>query len=101
MPTGRWCGGTKRRSSCQVSPLTTRRPRCGRERPARQRSIVLLPDPDGPNRAVTPWIGSVICVSSSKPGKFSLKSASIISGRLLPRRVEGVEQEQDDEGKDQ
>ncbi len=51
MPIPRSLGGTKMplaESNTVVSPITMR-PESGRSRPARQRSVVVLPQPEGPS----------------------------------------------------
>ncbi len=79
-PTARRCVGTNTpaASSCQTSPSTTTRPPGARSRPARQRSSVVLPQPDGPNSALTPRAGSVSATSSMKAPRGRRRVASIM-----------------------
>ncbi len=83
----RWVGtNTPAASSCQTSPSTTTRPPGARSSPARQRSSVVLPQPDGPNSALTPRAGSVSATSSANAPRVSCSEASIMAA---PRRRAG------------
>ena len=55
MPMPRSLAGTKIRFAelNTVRLPMTMRPDCGRSRPARQRSVVVLPQPDGPSSVIS------------------------------------------------
>ncbi len=55
MPMPRSLGGTNTpfSTSNTVSPAITIRPASGRSSPARQRSVVVLPQPDGPSSVMS------------------------------------------------
>src|SRR5690606_22284801 len=100
---GRLCVGSQWPASCQASPSTIRRPWDARSRPAIHRSKVVLPEPDGPNTAVTPCPGRWISTSREKPGQSSTNRADIpcASSSFSGMRAPGIEDQQDQEGEGQ
>src|SRR5881398_1742784 len=75
----RRCGGAlKPPAASNISvPLQMMRPRSGVISPATMLTIEVLPEPDGPNRAVTPPAASNFAASAKSPSRFSTSTASI------------------------
>src|ERR1041385_558693 len=75
----RRCGDTHTRRALSNStvPLQTIRPRSGVMRPATMLTIEVLPDPDGPNSAVTPSGASNAAATLKSPSFFSTSTASM------------------------
>src|ERR1044071_2266051 len=75
----RRCGETHtwRALSNSTVPLQTIRPRSGVMRPATMLTIEVLPDPDGPNSAVTPSGASNAAATLKSPSFFSTSTASM------------------------
>src|SRR3954469_25319256 len=72
-------GWTSRRppeTNSSASPLRMR-PRLSRISPATMLTIEVLPEPDGPNRAVTPPAASNFAATAKSPSRFSTSTASI------------------------
>src|SRR5258706_10972582 len=76
----RRCAGTSVRAceSNNTMSSSAMRPRSGASRPAIMLTIVVLPAPDGPNRAVTPPEVSNCADSAKSPSCFSTETASIL-----------------------
>ena len=91
-------------SSCQTSPPMANRPSAARSSPAMQRSSVVLPEPEGPNSAVTPRAGQAQ-VDRQREARRSTRKRARDFGTHAPtfvaRRVEGVERQQDEEAESQ
>src|ERR1043165_6028836 len=75
----RRCGGalTLRSESNSTVPLHTIRPRSGVTSPATMLMIAVLPEPDGPNSAVTPSAASNLAATLKAPSFFSTSTASM------------------------
>src|SRR5262247_1321 len=76
----RWWVGTLIRaleSNSTVSAMAMR-PRSGVTRPAIMLTSVLLPDPDGPNRAVTPFAVAKYALTVNSPRRFSTSTLSTL-----------------------
>src|ERR1051325_1759578 len=76
----RRCGGTftlPPESKSNASPLRIR-PRSGVTSPATMLTIEVLPDPEGPNSAVTPPAASNFAAIEKSPSRFSTSTASIL-----------------------
>src|ERR1044072_446124 len=75
----RRCGGTFTlpfESKSRVLPLWMR-PRSGVTSPATMLTIEVLPEPEGPNSAVTPSTASNFAAMAKSPSCFSTSTASI------------------------
>src|SRR6266568_3744380 len=106
-PTPRRCGGTKRRAaqSAQVSSPKRMKPASGWSSPARQRSTVVLPAPEGPYRTVTraSSSGRTSAARTVEPrtNTFSMSNASVPmsaeQGSALERVGEDEHRERHDE----
>src|SRR5215510_7621005 len=79
-------------TSHTVSPAMTILPASGRSRPARQRKVVVLPQPDGPSRVMslpvsTPRLMSSTALTVTLPGalkvlrRWSIENMDGLSGR--------------------
>src|SRR5947207_8954843 len=75
----RWCGGWLKppAESNSSVPLTEMRPRSGVSKPATMLTIEVLPEPEGPNSAVTPSGTSNFAAMLNAPSRFSTSTASI------------------------
>src|SRR5947209_9733819 len=75
----RRCGGrlTRPAESNSSVPLTAMRPRSGVKRPAIMLTIDVLPEPEGPNRAVTPSGVSNFTATLKSPSCFSTSTTSM------------------------
>src|SRR5262245_19637086 len=76
----RWCVGRLMRvleSNSTVSAMAMR-PRSGVTRPAIMLTSVVLPDPEGPNRAVTPFAVAKRAAIVNSPRLFSTSTASTL-----------------------
>src|SRR5580692_1123599 len=75
----RWSGGTWARLSATVRPPISIRPEVTRSIPARQRSSVVLPEPDGPSRTrnVPPATSSETSRSAWLPPRYTLLTDSM------------------------
>src|ERR1044072_756706 len=76
----RRCGGTFTlpfESKSRVLPLWMR-PRSGVTSPATMLTTEVLPEPEGPNSAVTPPVASNFAVIVKSPSRFSTSTASIL-----------------------
>ena len=81
---GALCVGRKLPSGvCQTSPSMSHKPSGKRRRPAMQRSTVVLPQPDGPNSAVTPLAGAVKPASRTKLPMVPRNSAWIVCAAVM------------------
>src|SRR5215475_10696197 len=65
-------------------PLMAQKPSAMRRKPAMQRSTAVLPQPDGPNRAVMPRAGTVKAVSRTKRPSVPRKATSIVPASVIP-----------------
>src|SRR6187399_2339678 len=68
---------TRRAESNRTVPLHTIRPRSGVTSPATMLTIEVLPEPDGPNSAVTPSAASNVAATLKSPSFFSTSTASM------------------------
>src|SRR6266496_242806 len=74
----RRCGGTFTPSESNNSvPLDETRPRSGVTRPATMLMIEVLPEPDGPNSAVTPSAASNFAAMVKSANRFSTATLSM------------------------
>src|ERR1043166_6064372 len=75
----RRCGAKlkPRAESNSIVPLQTIRPRSGVTSPATMLTIEVLPEPDGPNSAVTPSAASNFAATPNSPSFFSTSTASM------------------------
>src|SRR6476469_286232 len=75
----RWCGGWLKppAESNSSVPLTEMRPRSGVTRPATMLTIEVLPEPEGPNSAVTPSAVSNFAAMEKSPSCLWTSTLSI------------------------
>src|SRR4029077_1686544 len=78
-PMWRWGGGRLKppAESNSSVPSTEMRPRSGASRPATMLTIDVLPEPEGPNSAVTPSGASNFAAMLNPPSRFSTSTASM------------------------
>src|SRR6266545_1153344 len=75
----RWAGTSTRACESNRTVLSSlMRPRSGLSKPAIMLTMVVLPAPEGPNKAVTPGVVSNSAASRKSPSRFSTATVSTL-----------------------
>src|SRR5262245_364919 len=92
-PTGRRCGF----KSVQSSLSKTTRPELSLSRPAIQRSTVVFPEPEGPNRIVIDASSEIRMEASTRGPPSNCLTISAVSSKEPPLSIESIDDREDDE----